>query len=541
MKTNKLITWIGGLCAFMFLLNACNDNLDGATFFTTDEMTIIETLESNPEKFSMYLDILKKTEFYNSLKSYGNYTSFVPTNEALQSFIKEKFNANSLDELSSIEDIAFLKTLVKFHTMAAGRFTSSFIEGRLPDTTFTGDYLTTSFLKGGGIANVEINREVGLDQYDIRASNGVIHALKGVLSPFINPVPVTIEKAGKHTVFVEAMKQTGYYEVFSEVYNEFGSKNNFTILAESDEVYAQEGINSFDDLVNRISPDDSNFIDSNNDLNKFVGYHATKSFLYTSDFPEDNFINTVLPSNAIKSFKTDSELRLNETETGTDDTWTSIITPESNYPSKNGVYHTVNKLFTIFVPKPKHIIYNLVSDQPEYQSRLISSHQRVPSTAWEHVRWFPEKDIRYLKQGNNSHIDHTVFDFEGVAWFEFDTPVLPKGKYEMLVMGSAGASSRAQLQVYWDGAPIGSVYDMTLRASQIGWPDEVIMESRGWRLGYEEYVDNQGVSQAEKSGNSRFIVTKELLLSEQKSHVIRFVALKSGVAPMDFVEFIPVD
>lgn len=50
--------------------------------------------------------------------------------------------------------------------MPSGKLTSSFIEGRLPDTTFTGDYLTTSFLKGGGIANVEINREVGLDQYD---------------------------------------------------------------------------------------------------------------------------------------------------------------------------------------------------------------------------------------------------------------------------------------------------------------------------------------------------------------------------------------
>ncbi|MFY0713656.1 fasciclin domain-containing protein [Seonamhaeicola sp. NFXS20] len=541
MKTNKLITWIGGLCVFMLLLNACNDSLDDTTFFTTDEMTIIGTLESNPEKFSLYVEILKKAEYYNALKSYGNYTCFAPTNEAILNYIQENFNASSVDELTSEEDIKWLQTLVKFHTMPSGKLTSSFIEGRLPDTTFTGDYLTTSFLKGGGIANVEINREVGLDQYDIRTNNGVIHAIDGVLSPFVDAVPAAMEKAGKHTIFVEAMKQTGYYEEFSVVYNEYGSKNNFTILAESDEVYAQEGIYSFEDLVARISPDDSNFTDPDNDLNRYVGYHATKNFLYTSDFPEDNFINTVLPRNAIKSFKTDKELRLNETETGTDDTWTSIITAESNYPSKNGVYHTVDKLFTIFVPKPKHIIYDFINDQPEYQSKLIRSHQKVLSTAWERIRWFPEKEVRYLQQSKNSNIGHTVLDIAGVAWFEFDTPVLPKGKYEMLVMGNGGNNARAKFQIYWDGEPIGAVYDMTTKASGMGWPDEILMETRGWRLGYEEYVDNNGVSQAEKAGNSRFIVTKELLVPEQKSHVIRFETIKSGNSPMDFVEWIPVD
>ena len=479
MKTNKLITWFAGLCAFMFLLNSCNDSLDGNTFFTTDEMTIIGTLESNPEKFSMYLDLIKLTENYNALKSYGTYTVFAPTNEAVQAFLQKNFNVSSVDEISTAEQIEYFKTLVQFHTMRSSRYTSSFIEGRLPDTTYTGDYLTTSFLKGGGIANVEINREVGLDQYDIRTNNGVIHAISDVMSPYVDPVPVVMDKAGKHTIFVEAMKQTGYYEEFSVVFNEFGSKNNFTILAESDEVYAQEGINSFEELVTRISPDDSDFTNPDNDLKRYVGYHATKNFLYTANFPEDAFINTVLPRNAIKSFKTDKELKLNETETGVDDTWTSIIIDESNFPAKNGVYHTVDKLFTVFVPKAKHIIFDVISDQPEYQSKLIKSHQKVPSTAWEFIRWFPETNIRYLKQSKNANIDHTVLDIAGVAWMEFDTPVIPKGKYEMLILSNGGNSARAIFQIYWDGEPIGAAYDLTLRGntSGNGFPDEAIMDS----------------------------------------------------------------
>ena len=230
MKSNKFITWIGGLALIILSVIGCNDALDGTTFFTSDQMTIIQALESKPEKFSSYVEILKKTDFYNAFKSFGNYTCFAPTNEGVTAYIKEKFNVESVSEITSEEDIEFLKTVVKFHTMPTGRGTSDFVEGRLVDTTYTGDYLTTSFLKGGGIANVEINRTVGLEEYDIVVSNGIIHTIKGVLDPYIDPVPVVLDKAGKHTIFVEALKQTGYYETFSIVFNEFGSKNNFTIL-----------------------------------------------------------------------------------------------------------------------------------------------------------------------------------------------------------------------------------------------------------------------------------------------------------------------
>lgn len=544
MKTKKLITWLGGLCLFMLLINSCEDNLDGTTFFTTDgettDMTITEVLEANPEKFSMYVEILQKTDFYNALKSYGNYTCLAPTNTAIKAYLEDHFNVSTVDELNTEEQLDFLKILVKFHTLPSFRTTSGFIEGRLADTTYTGDYLTTSYLLGGGIANIQINREVGLDEYDIRTNNGVIHGLKGVLSPYVDPVPVVMEKSGNYTIFVEALKQTGYFEFFSEVYNEAGSKNNYTILAESDEIYAQEGINSFEDLVARISPDNSDFLDDDNDLKRFVGYHATQNFLYTANFPEDAFINTILPRNAIKSFKTDKELRLNETETGENDTWTSIINAESNFPAKNGVYHTVNKLFTIFTPKPKWVMFDVVNDQPEYQSRLIRSHQKVPSTSWEFIRWFPEGNKRYIQASKNKNLGYTILDVGGYAWIEFDTPVLPKGKYEMLICSNGSKRGRGVFQVYWDGEPVGSVYDLN-NQNKLGYPDLALMESKGWRPGYDWITNKAGDKQSESIYTNRFIVTKELLCPEQKRHVFRLETIKSGGSPIDYIEWIPVD
>jgi len=541
MKTNKTIIWLGGIVLAILMTYSCNDELEDKTFFTTDDMTLVQTFESNPEKFSSYVEILKKTGFYNALKSYGNYTCFVPTNEALKSYLKEKFNVESVDEINNPEDIEFLKILVKFHTMPTGKATNSFIEGRLPDTTYTGDFLTTSFLKGGGIANIQINRTVGLEEYDIRTNNGIIHTLKGVLEPYVDPLPVVIEKAGKHTIFVEALKQTGYYEMFSAIYNEFGSKNNFTILAESDEVYAQEGVNSFQDLVNIISPDNSDYTNTDNELNRYVAYHATQNFLYTVNFPEDAFVNTILPRNTWKSFKTDKELKINETETGVDDTWTSLIMDESNFPAKNGVYHTVNKLFTIFSPKPKHIIFDPVTDQPEYQSGLVRSHVYYPSTAYAGIRWHPEANLRFIIDSRNPSYTHSTLSMVNLQWYEFDTPVLPRGKYEVTVCGNGGAPTRGVYQTYWDGVPLGAVWDARKKTTDVGFPDEVLMEANGWRPGLKEVEDRYGNSAYDNTKFGRYIITKELLLSETKSHTIRFQAVQQGGIGLDYIEFRPVE
>ncbi|MDN3665820.1 fasciclin domain-containing protein [Algibacter miyuki] len=552
MKTKKIITWLGGLGLFMLLINSCEDSLDGTTFFTTDgettDMTISEVLEANPDKFSMYVEILQKTEFYTALRSYGSYTCLAPTNTAIKAYLQERFNVSTVAELTSEEQIDFLKVLVKFHTLPTSRATSSFIEGRLGDTTYTGDYLTTSYLLGGGIANVQINKEVGLDQYDIRTNNGTIHALTGVLEPFIDPVTVVMEKAGKHTIFIEALKQTGYYEQFSQYFSETGSKNNFTILAESDAVYAQEGINSFAELAERISPGDTDYTNELNELNRFMGYHATESFLYSADFPSDSFVSTVLPKNAIKSFKTDKELKLNETETGVNDTWTSLISEDSNFPAKNGVYHTVNKLFTIFIPKAKYVMFDFGTSLPEFQAGKIGYNTWYDSDRFESVRVFPAVRIRILRNSAPAYDNKSVLNLGAVTWIEFDTPVLPKGKYELRVCGNTGNNGRPIFQTYWDGQPIGSQWDMRSNPSElgIGWPDEDSLELRS--LGYvrglkvgDNNDDKISATSYETAGFARFIIIDDLLMPEQKSHVLRFETIRSGGIPIDYIEFVPVD
>lgn len=526
------------------LISSCKDKFEGTTYTVSDEMTITETLASDPERFSMYTEILEKTGYDTSLHSYGEYTCFAPTNEAVEEYIFDKWNVTSVDQINTEEQLEFLKTLVKFHTLNNDRRTDTFVEGRINDTTFTSDFLTTSYLQGGGISNILINRYAGFDEYDIEAENGVVHALTTVLDPYIKSVVEVMEEDGAHTIFVQALKATGYYDDFNTIYDENGKVRKFTLFAESDEVYANEGINSYDDLVARVSPNDADYTNIYNDLNRYVGYHAVHSFFYLGDLAEGT-MPTILDKNAIKVTITDGTIKLNENkeENEEDNTWTSIVTKDSNYPSKNGVYHTVNKFLDIFIPPAEEIIFDVISSQDEYKSKEIASFEKVVQSAWKNIYWSPEETlVRYQQRSKHINYDNNFLDIGSINVLEFVTPVIPVGRYEFLVSSNTGNNARAKYQIYWDGQPIGSIYDLTRKGTSaaVGHPDDAVMEENGYRKGLDYIVNNAGVKASEDAGKYRFIISRDLLCSTQSTHVIRFETIKSGNSPIDYFQFIPI-
>lgn len=532
--------------AFIVILSAfvcsCDDGLSDGNYFTTDELNVIETLESDPDSYSEYIAILEKTGYYNALESYGSYTCFVPVNSAIDAYIMEQWGKNSVSELITEDEISALQTLVKFHTMSSKKWTSSFSEGRLTDTTYSGDYLTTSFLEGGGIANVTINRQAHLVTYDIEADNGVIHSLDEVLDPFVDGVATVMDNAGKHAVFIEATKQTGYYEQFNMLKSESGSNMKYTILAETDSVFALSGIESFQDLVDLISPDDDDYENVENKLNIFIGYHATAAFSYSSDFTT-GYVTTVSDGDAIKVEKTDAILKLNETETGVNDTWVSLVMDESNYPAKNGVYHTVDTLMTIFVPSASYIIWDPAFDSVEAATGLVGSYDKVTQDAYSDIYWYPEDNlIRYMCKNTNCNLNRCALGLSSCVYYEFVTPIIPKGQYDFFICGNGSKKGRGSAQIYWDDEPIGSVYDLVINTSTNGWPDSTEMEANHWRHGLESITKiSDGTTQYDNSYVMRFHITDELLCAEQKQHTIKLVTVTSGAMPIDYFEWIPVE
>lgn len=535
----KLILY-NGIVVLVILMNFCKDPLENTMYFTADIPSITQRMEMSPDTFSNFISLLKQTGFYSSLSSYGSYTCFVPDNKAIQTYISSRWGVNSVDQLTSEQQIADAKYLLKFHILKTRKLASSFAEGRLSDTTYSGDFLTTSFAGGGGISNVLVDKQSTIIVPDIITGNGVIHVLNRVLDPFIDPLPVSMEKNGKYTIFVEALKKTGYFNKLSAVYSSLGKRIFFTVLAESDSILKISNINSFNDLAAAISPGNTDYLVLSNPLNQFIAYHSVASFFYTADFPENGFVTTLLENAAIKCQKVGNFIKLNETETGLNDRWVNFILPKSNYPSRNGVYHSVDTIMNVFTPKPKFIIFSAAGDQPEVLSGSIASGVSVPSTAYSEIDWYPERNQRWLKETSRVFYKATNFDIGGAAWYEFITPVIPKGKYEFMISALSG-SARGVFQIYWDGEPVGSVYQLNYSnaTTAFGWPDSATMETYGWRHGHK-WIKVGTQYQYDQSGNCRFIITRELLCPVQKRHTLRIVAIRSGGLPLDYFEWNPV-
>lgn len=464
MKNYRLIIFVVLAIVLISVIN-CKDKLENNIYFTTDKLTLAKRLELSPDTFSNYIEILQKTGFYNALKSYGNYTCFVPSNQAVLQYISKRWNVGSVSQLTTPEQIEALKLIVKFHTLPTRKLTTSFNEGRMADTTFTGDFLTSSFDDNGGLQNVLINKTAKIIAPDLNMDNGVIQVINIVMDPFIDPVPVVMDKTGKYKIFVEAMKKTGYFDVFSKIYNQINSRIFITIIAELDSVYNLSNIKSFNDLSNLLSPGRTDYTNILNPLNRFVAYHGTTAFLYSSDFPADGFVSTVLTNNTIKTMKSGNILKINETETGSDETWLSFIIPSSNNPARNGVFHSIDKVMDIFVPRAKHILWDVVSNQPEVQSGTIGVNDKVLPSAYQFVRWYPPEKTQAwaIVAANSNLLNNNNFNLKDCIWYEFDTPVIPKGKYELLVNASSATSGRGTFQFFWDGAAIGTPYNLVYK------------------------------------------------------------------------------
>ena len=95
-------------------LTACNDPNEGELFVTPPEteaeMSVTDILESQPETYSMWIELLKHADLYNALKNTDRATVFCPDNNAVRSFLAGE-NAATVAEL----DKGYARAVAQIH------------------------------------------------------------------------------------------------------------------------------------------------------------------------------------------------------------------------------------------------------------------------------------------------------------------------------------------------------------------------------------------------------------------------------------------
>ena len=133
------------------------------------EPTTIVDIVVSDERFSTLVTALGVAGLVETLQGEGPFTVFAPTNEAFA-----KLPAGTLDAL--LHDPSSLRALLLYHVV--------------PGDLASGDVLAAKALKTLQGASISVgthppslNGSVGFVETDIKASNGVVHAIDGVLIP----------------------------------------------------------------------------------------------------------------------------------------------------------------------------------------------------------------------------------------------------------------------------------------------------------------------------------------------------------------------
>ena len=262
------------------VMSSCSAEPDESNLYVFNGETITDFIVNNDSAFSNFHYILERCGYDRILSSYGNYTCFVPTNDAVASYIDSLYRdeeaivphngmqANSLEGMTD----SLCRDIAMFHLVGHKVFTTDMSASGLTITTLQGRQITTSIVAG---ANV-LNDRSAITMSDYEVVNGVVHVVNQVIPRSNRLIGSELQKMGGYEMFDRLLRVTGLADslmatqknqVFSElptiVAGEDGessywitdqpAKVKYTIFAESDEVFKARGIETFEQLVDSVN------------------------------------------------------------------------------------------------------------------------------------------------------------------------------------------------------------------------------------------------------------------------------------------------
>ena len=441
MKRIYLINLVSGLI-LLFLISGCETELGEVFRDPTNELVYSYLkLEDNIDEFTILVEAMDKSGLAGMLNSYGTYTFFAPDNDGFNRY----FELKGVSGLADM-DTAEVRDIIVYHVLNKVRFAIDFAPGFSNDTTGNGDYL--AFDRSRGEGDIYINAKARMTQIDRQVSNGVVHHIDNVLDPPTFTLWEYLEGLENHTIIINTFKQTGLDKTLKTIDLKKGKLNTtYTVFAESNAVFKSEGINSLNDLKNKLANKDS-------DLKEFANYHiiedkklrgAVFSFMIQSEgleTLEGDRINANIDDGLIfnQYYKNDKQfgIRLNEAE--------------SDIFAKNGVFHSIDGV--MFIPEEQEL--EPITRECEYGIFLNESTDKYEVDEDSLASWTPGTEV--VLESQNTLLRYDAKQKDNYISFVFEN-VIP-GKYNV-ILGYQSSSAFAKVQMYIDGSPFGDVIDLS--------------------------------------------------------------------------------
>jgi uncharacterized surface protein with fasciclin (FAS1) repeats len=527
---------------------------------TDDTLNITEYLRANPD-YSMFLEILDITNYASFMNTYGTYTLFLPTNDAVKQYLKD-VGAASLKDVPLVD----LQNIAKLHILDKKISTTDFTDGKIATPTLHGQYLITGAANTNDVTSITINKTSKIVASNVEAGNGVIHVIDKVLRVADKTLAKTIEADPNLSLFTEVLKATGWYEKLNQPITYDANKvgSFLTVLAQSNAVFENTTwknpknnvtikLNTLENLKLRYSQGDPT--KATDSLNLYVQYRIIPSLSYLADFATTPVFVTKAPLEVISSKLIKQDILLNEDVfNGILEKGIGIIRNSSDETSSNGVLHYVDGNFSIKKRVASPVYFDLCN-QPEMAAN-VANYRKVGGTninfilgTLSDVTWTGNKtyNMTWQPYGGAWNGDlYNIFRFRtgsgGLNDIEFKTPVIIKGRYKIWVSYRAHASASGNTKVFFDGVQTSRILNQKEFPNDPADPAKVIvdrvLESQGYKRHIFPFVKADAL-------NSRLVGIVEVPTTGR--HTIKFVTdactgCSAGDADrLDIVEFRPVE
>jgi uncharacterized surface protein with fasciclin (FAS1) repeats len=566
----------------IFVINACKR--ESLTLSTTDDVNITGFLEKNPDKFSLFTQILERSGTKGYLAAYGKYTMFTPDNNAVNDWLKS-LNKTAVDQLSATE----LKDVVRFHVLPDTVATSRFTDGKLTQITLYGQYLQTGVTFKDGVSSFIINKQALITQSNVRVGNGIIHVIDHVLIPSTKTLAASIETNNRYSIFTQALKETGFYDSLNYVQAVIPdtTRRFQTVILESDSAIQAAGFSNYAALKAKLSKtgNPKSHADS---LWMYVAYHISTGASYTPDIVSSPSLSTLVPSEIVTTKLVGTKILLN------DDEFNGILEPGvevnrtfSNVTAANGVLHESRSFYKIKPRIPTGVYFDL-GDQPELKlmsawrvpgqsisllqnGKLITAGIRLDQIRSNTIGPVYSTATLPLAADGRSYANKDIMNFNmsinnnaRAVWIELRSPMLVKGKYKVWICYTYNGAGPL-LQVASDVGTsqeqiLPNLVDLTQQLSSSGLTDaDALLPSSDGRMltnGFKRYMATtaetatDGVTKGQQAigtSNGWKIMPAKLAgvvdIKTTDRHWIRLTALRgngNGVN-IDMIHFIPID
>lgn len=515
---------------------------------TTEDVNIVGYLDKYPDSFSLFRQILDRTDNSAFLNAYGSYTCFAPTNSGVTKWLTAIGAANV-----GAANINVLKEMVRFHILGDTVNSGSFKDGKLPVPTMQGQFLITGVSFEGGISSYSVNRQALIEQSNVKVGNGLIHVIDHVLVPASLTIAKQLEANPNYSIFVQAIKETGYYDVLNTV-DPDTTKRWMTVIAESNQALADSGITSYAVLKTKYSHTSSptNVKDS---LHMYIAYHILGGIKFLGDIITQSAHATYEPQEVISTQLINQDVVVNEDEfNGILEKGILLKRASSDNAATNGVWHDAKSHFMLKFRKPTAVFWDVsafteIMKMPAFYMKQNQNFVKQNETDrpikdidWHFNNASTTLSYEYSSSTSNSitryavHNDVNTLPMGGplrAFWAEYTTPVVIKGRYKVWICYRArrqSTSSVCQQNIRINGELMQRPMAFTDFRPTTGTDAE--LEAIGWKRYTENTDGNYG---------ARLVGTIDIKTTQRQ--VLRFEGINGtqNTNHLDMIQFIPVD